>query len=67
VDFLLSDEVQAALPDSMYVFPVSDGVTLPPDWATFATPPSSPYSVDPATIAAKRKDWLTEWTDVTSR
>jgi thiamine transport system substrate-binding protein len=67
VDFLLSDEVQAALPDSMYVFPVSDGVTLPPDWAKFATPPGSPYSVDPATIAAKRKDWLTEWTDVTSR
>jgi thiamine transport system substrate-binding protein len=67
VDFLLSDEVQAALPDSMYVFPVSDDVTLPPDWAKFATTPTSPYSVDPATIAAQRKDWLTEWTDVTSR
>ena len=67
VDFLLSDEVQAALPDSMYVYPVSEDVTLPPDWAKFAISPETPYSVDPATIAAKRKDWLTEWTDVTSR
>ena len=67
VDFLLSNEVQAALPDSMYVYPVSEDVTLPTDWATFATSPETPYSVDPATIAAKRKDWLTEWTDVTSR
>ncbi|MET1058790.1 MAG: thiamine ABC transporter substrate-binding protein, partial [Nocardioides sp.] len=67
VDFLLSDAVQSALPDSMYVFPVSDAVTLPTDWAKFATRPESPYAVDPATVAAKRKDWLTEWTDVTSR
>jgi thiamine transport system substrate-binding protein len=67
VDFLLSDEVQAALPESMYVFPVSDSVELPADWAKFATRPESPYAVDPATVAAKRKDWLTEWTDVTSR
>ncbi len=67
VDFLLSDEVQAALPDSMYVFPVSDAVELPTDWATYATRPETPYDVDPGTIAEKRKDWLTEWTDVTSR
>jgi len=67
VDFLLSDEVQAALPDSMYVFPVSDTVELPTDWATHATRPDNPYAVDPGTIAEKRKDWLTEWTDVISR
>ena len=51
----------------MYVYPVNEDVTLPTDWAKFATSPETPYSVDPATIAAKRKDWLTEWTDVTSR
>ena len=67
VDFLLSDEVQAALPDSMYVFPVADGVTLPTDWARFAVTPDQPYDVDPAAIAEHRQDWLTEWTDVTSR
>lgn len=67
VDWLLSDEVQAALPDSMYVYPVSDAVELPADWARFAPRPDSPYSVDPAEIAANRDDWLTEWSDVTTR
>ncbi|WP_244931183.1 thiamine ABC transporter substrate-binding protein [Nocardioides sp. W7] len=67
VDWLLSDEVQAALPDSMYVFPVSSAVELPADWASFATQPETPYDVDPAEISENRDDWLREWSDVTSR
>jgi thiamine transport system substrate-binding protein len=67
VDFLLSDDVQAALPESMYVFPVSSAVDLPEDWARFAEQPTAPYAVDPAEISANREDWLTEWTDVTTR
>ncbi len=67
VDFLLSDEVQAALPESMYVFPVSSTVGLPEDWAAFAEQPTEPYVVDPAEISANRESWLTEWTDVTTR
>ena len=67
VDFLLTDEVQAALPESMYVFPVSSTVELPKDWARFAEQPTDPYVVDPAEITANREAWLTEWTDVTSR
>lgn len=67
VAFLLSDEVQAALPTSMYVFPVAEGVELPADWAEHAVQPDEPYVVDPADIAAHREQWLTEWTDVTTR
>lgn len=67
VDFLDSPEVQAALPESMYVFPVADGIDLPADWASYAVQPSDPYAVDPADIAAKRDDWLREWSDVTTR
>jgi len=67
VDFLLSEEVQAALPDSMYVYPVRDDVELPRDWARFAEQPTDPYVVDPAEVAANRADWLAEWSDVTSR
>jgi thiamine transport system substrate-binding protein len=67
VDWLVSDEVQAVLPDNMYVYPVSDAVELPADWAEFAPRPESPYVVDPAEIAENRDDWLTEWSDVTSR
>ena len=67
VDFMLSPEVQEALPESMYVLPVVEGTPLPKDWATYAEQPTDPYTVDPAQIAAERDDWLREWTDVTSR
>ncbi|CAM3661260.1 thiamine ABC transporter substrate-binding protein [Nocardioides zeicaulis] len=67
VDWMLSDEVQSALPESMYVFPVMPGATVPDDWARFAEQPSDPYEVDPAEIASHREEWLTEWTDVISR
>jgi thiamine transport system substrate-binding protein len=67
VDFLLSPEVQAALPDSMYVFPVDSSVELPAEWAEFAKQPTDPWQVDPADVAANRDDWLREWSDITSR
>ena len=67
VDWLLSDEVQSALPESMYVFPVMPDATIPPDWAKFAPQPDEPYEVAPEEIAANREQWLTEWTDVVSR
>jgi thiamine transport system substrate-binding protein len=67
IDWLLTDEVQSALPESMYVFPVSSSATIPDDWATFAIQPTAPLSVSPADIAANREQWLSEWTDVVSR
>jgi len=67
VDWLLSPQVQAALPTSMYVFPVDAETELPADWATYAVQPEEPLSLDPADIAANRDDWLTTWSDVTSR
>lgn len=67
IDWLLSDEVQAALPTAMYVFPVSDNVEVPADWATYAVQPTAPLSVPPAEIAANREQWLSEWTDVITR
>ncbi len=67
VDFLSSPEVQAALPESMYVFGVSEEAELPRDWARFATQPEKPYTVEPAEIAKNREAWLTEWTDLQSR
>jgi len=67
VDFLLTPEVQAALPDSMYVFPVDSSVELPAEWARFAKQPTEPFAVDPADIAEHRDEWLRTWSDVTSR
>lgn len=67
IDWLLSPEVQAALPASMYVFPVAEDTELPAEWAAFAQRPERTEQVDPAEIAEKRKAWLEEWTDLTSR
>ena len=67
IDFLLGPDVQAALPESMFVFPVDAGIELPADWAKYAERPETPYTVDPAEIAANRDEWLREWSDVTSR
>ena len=67
IEWLLSPQVQAALPESMYVFPVRSGVGLPAEWARFAQRPDDPYTVDAEEITARREEWLTTWTDVTSR
>ncbi len=67
VDFLQSQEVQAALPDNMYVFPVDDSVELPEVWARWAKTPQDPLLVDPATVADRRDDWLTTWGEITTR
>ncbi len=67
IDWMLTDEVQSALPEAMYVFPVMPGATVPEDWASFAPQPSDPYEVSPAEITANREQWLTDWTDVITR
>ena len=67
IEFLLSEEVQAALPESMFVFPVRDGVELPADWAKHAVRPERTLEVSPEDIDAHRDEWLTEWTDITTR
>ena len=67
MEFLLGEDVQAALPESMYVFPVRDGVALPKTWARFARRPATPYTVDPADLDAHRDDWLTTWQEVVTR
>lgn len=67
IDWLLSPEVQAALPPSMYVFPVADGVELPAEWAKFAKRPETTEEVDPAEVARQRQAWLEEWTEIVSK
>ena len=67
IDWMLTDEVQSALPEAMYVFPVMPDATVPEDWATFAPQPTDPYEVSPEEITANREQWLTDWTDVISR
>jgi len=67
IEFLQSPEVQEALPESMYVYPVRDDVALPAEWERFAEQAPDPAVMDPAEIAKNREKWLAEWTDVTTR
>ncbi|WP_239021674.1 thiamine ABC transporter substrate-binding protein [Nocardioides jishulii] len=67
VEFLLGPEVQAALPGSMYVRPVSGEVSVPQEWSANAPEPDDAWEVAPAEIAANRDTWLEEWTDVVTR
>ncbi|WP_151526458.1 thiamine ABC transporter substrate-binding protein [Serinicoccus kebangsaanensis] len=64
VDWLISPEVQAAIPDAMYVFPVDDQVALPDIWAQWAQVAEDPIVVAPGQIEAERETWLREWADI---
>ncbi|WP_156164986.1 thiamine ABC transporter substrate-binding protein [Demequina silvatica] len=62
VDWLLSDDFQVTLPESMYVYPVSTAVELPAEWVEFAPLADAPFTLDAAEIDANRDAWIAEWT-----
>lgn len=64
VDWMLSDEVQSSLPESMYVYPVSPTATIPADWEQYAPLAKDPITMDPAQIDAKRDELLRAWTAI---
>ncbi len=63
LEFMLSPEWQRALPLSNFVFPVLD-VELPEEFVRFATPAESPLRVEPATIDARRDEWIEQWREL---
>ncbi|MGB7449917.1 MAG: thiamine ABC transporter substrate-binding protein [Ornithinimicrobium sp.] len=64
VDYLLSDAVQEALPESMYVFPVVQDTTLPTEWDTYAEVAQDPLELPAEQIEANRKEWVSQWADI---
>lgn len=64
IDFLLSDAVQADIPGSMYMYPVSTAVDLPDDWARWAPLADQPFEVPLADIAEHRDAWVRDWADL---
>lgn len=62
IDFLLSSQVQAVIPDQMYVYPVDSSVKLPKDWAAHAVLPEHPYTLPADQISAGRDGWIKAWT-----
>lgn len=64
IDFLLSDEVQAAFPESMYMYPINSEIELPEDWAKWATLPESALPYEPRVVASDSDHWLKAWRDL---
>jgi thiamine transport system substrate-binding protein len=62
VDFMLSHDVQAQIPEQMYMYPVDSSVTLPADWAAKAAKVDAPFSMPSAQINANRDQWIKAWT-----
>lgn len=61
LDFLLSEKFQAAVPESMYVYPARSGVELPKAWQQAAPQPKSSATLPPADIQQNRERWIDEW------
>lgn len=66
IDFLLTPEVQAAIPESLYMFPVVPGTPLPEQWERFAVLTDEPIDVPQSEIGVNRDEWIRAWTDATS-
>ena len=58
IDFLLSPEVQAAIPENMYMYPVVADTPLPEEWERFAPLSDHPISVSQEAIDANRAQWI---------
>lgn len=63
VDFLLGEAAQAALPESMYMYPADPATELPADWEKFAPQAETPFEVDPAEVSEHRDEWIERWTE----
>ena len=64
VDFLLSQDFQAGIPLSMYVFPAVTSTPLPAVFSQWAVQSAHPLAVPPADIAKNRDQWIEQWTQV---
>jgi thiamine transport system substrate-binding protein len=67
IDFMLSERFQADVPGSMFVYPVREGVKLPPAFVEHAIVPENPLALPPDEIAENRDRWVDEWTEIVVR
>lgn len=67
IDWLVSPQVQADIPLSMFVYPALNGVSLPEEFVRFAPRPDQPLSLEFDVIAENRQEWVEQWTQVVLR
>ena len=64
IDFLLSPQVQTAIPEAMFKYPVLSDIDLPENWREFAPLPQPPLYVEPEVLDENLEDWLSEFSEL---
>ena len=67
VDFLVSRRFQEDLPLTQFVWPINRTAKVPQEFLDYSLRPENPLSIDPATIARRRAEWLDTFTEVVLR
>lgn len=67
IDFMLGESFQAAIPTSMFVFPVRADIELPAVFIDNTAVPTEPKALEPGDIEANRDRWLAEWSNTVLR
>jgi thiamine transport system substrate-binding protein len=67
INWLLSPQVQADVPLSMFVFPARSGTPLPQVFTDFAAVLDDPLQLPSDEVAANLSAWLAEWGQVMGR
>ncbi|KEI43270.1 thiamine ABC transporter substrate-binding protein [Saccharopolyspora rectivirgula] len=61
LDFLLSQRFQEKVAELMYVYPVVEGVQLPPGWETSAPLPENSAELPSEQVERNRDRWVEQW------
>lgn len=64
IEFMRSEEFQATIPLTWFVYPAVEGVPLPPEFVENTEVPIDPVQLDPALIEQNREEWLEAWADL---
>ncbi len=67
IDFMLSETWQNDVPLNMFVYPVIENATLPPEFVEHTAVPENPLMLDPAEIEANRDAWTERWVEIVLR
>ena len=67
IDFMLTATFQNDVPLNMFVFPVIESATLPPEFVAHAEIADDPFMVDPAEVEAQRNAWTDRWVEIVLR
>lgn len=64
VEWLVSQDVQKDIAETMFVLPVREGVVLPEVFEKFAAKVNQPLTLKPSLVAERQSEWIKQWSKV---